>query len=328
MTLLLLQRIRRGHAALETTEPVASSASSLSSFSFTPRPSRASYHMTTFVATTLMGLLLALQLMPEACAWRVPFSPASCMQCTPPRTSLSRTTPLFSTLPDQQQPPQDEKGICSSTSSSSEAAVQTSPSLVQVQSFSPFLGRQKRRPGLLFEEEIDFCLAIPTLEGVSVGNSNVEISKVVNTFANQAAKKILIGFDCCFGDLADAVKERLRAEYLEGGGEREDPNGGESRMVVEGACGFIDAVRFVKWVGRRDTGGGLVVELLGNGVLSISFRVLSFLVSYGLCFYPYFTPFIELHLSQATLPLLSSLPFVPTIRPSISRSPPSPPAPT
>ena len=81
-----------------------------------------------------------------------------------------------------------------------------------------------------------------------MGNSNVEIAKVVNTFANQAAKKILIGFDCCFGDLADAVKERLRAEYaapLEGGGGAEgETGGGEARVVVEGACGFIDAVRF------------------------------------------------------------------------------------
>lgn len=119
---------------------------------------------------------------------------------------------------------------------------------------------------MLFQEEIDFCLAIPTLEGVSVGNSNVEIAKVVNTFANQAAKKILIGFDCCFGDLADAVKERLRAEYaapLEGGGEGGE--GGAARAIVEGACGFIDAVRVWEggW-GRVGGRGGRVGEWGGR----------------------------------------------------------------
>ena len=134
---------------------------------------------------------------------------------------------------------------------------------------------------MLFEEELDFCLAIPTLEGVSVGNSNVEIAKVVNTFANQAAKKILIGFDCCFGDLADAVKERLRAEYaapLEGEEEREETDGGEARMVVEGACGFIDAVCLEEWVeggGEGGREGGLLVELFNKGVFSVSSIILS-----------------------------------------------------
>ena len=250
MALLPLQRRRRTGATLGTTQHAASSASSSPSSS--PRPRRTPFHTTTLLATTLMALLLALLLVPEACAWRVPSSPASCMQskAKAPRSSIGKTTPLFSTLPDpnQQQAPEDE-----SSSSSNEAVAQTSSPPVQVQSFSPFLGRQRRRPGLLFEEEIDFCLAIPTLEGVSVGNSNVEIAKVVNTFANQAAKKILIGFDCCFGDLADAVKERLRAEYAspkEGGGEG-GAGGGEAKMVVEGACGFIDAVGFKGGVGGR-----------------------------------------------------------------------------
>ncbi|TFJ80270.1 hypothetical protein NSK_008413 [Nannochloropsis salina CCMP1776] len=158
---------------------------------------------------------------------------------------VGHPTPLFTSPPQNvlPDPPLQED--------SSASEITTSP---VAQSFSPFLGRQRRRPGLLFEEEIDFCLAAPSLEGVSVGNSRVEIAKVVNTFVNQAAKKILIGFDCCFGEVADGVKDRLRTDFLSGG-----EASAEDRTCVEGACAFIDAVRGAQTGegGPRGNGNGL-----------------------------------------------------------------------
>ncbi len=190
-------------------------------------PARHFTKKTTAAATTLVLALLAV--LPTAItAWRVGgVGPQHAGSST-----RQRTRPLAMTsnnvLPDQPPPSPDSSSSSSSTSTSS-----TETSSPVAQTFSPFLGRQQqRRPGLLFEEEIDFCLAVPTLEGMSVGNNKVEIAKLVNSFANQGAKKILIGVDCCFADMADAVKDRLRTEYA-------DP---ADAPDVEGACGFIDAV--------------------------------------------------------------------------------------
>ena len=99
----------------------------------------------------------------------------------------------------QQQPPPP-----------SSAAGSSSP---VAESFSPFQGgapRQQRRPGIVFTEEINFCLPHDNDEEGSGSGSgdkggvallagmNPEVLRIVNGFANQAAKKILIAVDCCF----------------------------------------------------------------------------------------------------------------------------------
>lgn len=106
----------------------------------------------------------------------------------------------------------------------------TGASSSTVASFSPFMGRQTKRSGLLFQEEINFCL--PASESMASNlAAAAAIARTANSFANQAAKKILIGVDCCFQDIADLVKERLATDY------------GESNQDVLAASSFIDAVR-------------------------------------------------------------------------------------
>jgi len=242
MSLLQKQGRRLGGKALRATRDAASSASPLA------RPwCRLPSDLTTTrsqVAATIFAVLLAVLKMESVGAWRVlPIGIPSGVSKMGSR--VGHPTPLFTSPPQNvlPDPPLQEDS----------SASEITPSPV-VQSFSPFLGRQRRRPGLLFEEEIDFCLAAPSLEGVSVGNSRVEIAKVVNTFVNQAAKKILIGFDCCFGEVADGVKDRLRTDFLSG-----DEASAEDRTCVEGACAFIDAVRGAQTGegGARGNGNGL-----------------------------------------------------------------------
>ena len=190
--------------------------------------------------------------------------------------------------PPQAPPPQQQQQQQQSPPPSAAG----SPSSPVAQSFSPFQGgapqqQKQRRPGIVFTEEINFCLPPAEEEGGSGSGSgsggeaslladmNPAVLRTVNSFANQAAKKILIAVDCCFQvgacvrgpwllvvggghhvrgltyfniyqlispspqhvqDISEAVKARLRSDY------------GEGRSDVEAACAFIDAVRgWVCW---------------------------------------------------------------------------------